>query len=319
MQKPQKRKRSPSSSSSSSGSSGGVLSPVQLLADKAGLELINGWNRTQDEEEHEGWETSAREMQPPPFGRVSDLGQGLDLERLLVGSKVPRGKREEISVSGELILRLQADFSVSLLLIFNDSQRSKLKVQAYDNLFTDAETHIATFFSSFAPSYPIIHRPTFDPNSAATPSHLIVLIIVLGSVTSSSSSTPTSGPSSPDYSALVRSIRTDLFNKLESQDLEIEILQTLTLCYIYEYHFAPPDRADQTNKRSMARRDKAGLWWAGVVAHLTRQGIGVTDTQELEDGDAFGNGETGQEGEVGRLWRRWVKQEGRSSYRFTPT
>jgi hypothetical protein len=191
-------------------------------------------------------------------------------------------------------------------------------VQGYDDLFTDAEKHIAHFFSSFAPSFPIIHRPTFDPNSVATPSHLIVLIIVLGSVTSSCS-TPTSGQSSPDSSELVHTIRTDLFNKLGSEVLEIEVLQTLSLCHIYEYHFAPPDRADQTNKRSMARRDKAGLWWAGVVAHLTRQGIGVTDTQELEDGDAFGNGETGQEGEVGRLWRRWVKQEGGSSYRFTPT
>jgi hypothetical protein len=78
------------------------------------LELINGWNRAQDEEE-DGWGTSVREMLPPPFGRVSDLGQGIELERLLARSKAHRGKREDINVSRELILRLQADFSVSSL------------------------------------------------------------------------------------------------------------------------------------------------------------------------------------------------------------
>ncbi|OCF60817.1 hypothetical protein L486_00457 [Kwoniella mangroviensis CBS 10435] len=137
------------------------------------------------------------------------------------------------------------------------------------------------YWTRTAPTFPFIHRPTFDYSIA--PSELIVLMIIVGSV--HSLGTLDIGQKK-DFSRLVSKIRSMLFQEC-GLEMPISILQSFTLCHVYDTWYG--------NSESLF---VAQCMWPVMVAHSRKKGIGVLGKPETES----------QQEEA---WTNWAKEEER--------
>lgn len=142
------------------------------------------------------------------------------------------------------------------------------------NLVTESLSH---YWSDIAPTFPFIHRGTFDLDEV--PSELILMMIIVGAM---KTSTPR------DYSAIVARIRGVLVQNC-GLNMPITTLQCFTLCHIYDTWFGTADS-----------RFVAQCMWPVMVAHSRMKGIGVAGKSEIEGT---------QEEEA---WALWAKDEGTS-------
>nr|XP_019046728.1 hypothetical protein I302_05482 [Kwoniella bestiolae CBS 10118]OCF25658.1 hypothetical protein I302_05482 [Kwoniella bestiolae CBS 10118] len=133
------------------------------------------------------------------------------------------------------------------------------------------------YWTKTSPTFPFIHQPTFDYSLA--PSELIVLMIIVGSVHSSSNH-------KPQFSKLVSKIRSMLFQEC-GLEMPISTLQSFTLCHVYDTWYG--------NSESLF---VAQCMWPVMVAHSRKKGIGVLGKPDLES----------QQEEA---WTNWAKEEER--------
>jgi hypothetical protein len=141
---------------------------------------------------------------------------------------------------------------------------------------------LAQYWLHVAPSWPFIHRGTFDINEA--PSELIVMLVVAGSVHLSGKR--------KDYRRIVSRIRGALVQEC-GLDMAITTLQTFTLCHIYDTWYG-------TSESLFI----AQCMWPIMVAHSRKKGIGVlgrTEMGEVQAEDA---------------WTAWAKDEERRRAAF---
>lgn len=138
---------------------------------------------------------------------------------------------------------------------------------------------LGLYWSDVAPSFPFIHRGTFDVDTA--PAELIAMMVVTGMVRGS-------GPNArADHRRLVRRIRARLVEDRFGLELELATLQAYTLCHVYDMWHG-----------DMETLFIAQCMWPVVVAHSRKQGIGVS-------------GAVPPAGHGAAAWYAWAKDEER--------
>ncbi|WVF71094.1 hypothetical protein IAT40_005891 [Kwoniella sp. CBS 6097] len=160
-------------------------------------------------------------------------------------------------VTADLLTRLRSDFpDFNVSLSFLD----------------DA---LSSYWNKTAPTFPFIHRGTFDLNTA--PADLIVMMSILGSV----HLTPRL-----DFSHLVQKIRGTLVQGC-GLDMPVSTLQAFCLCHVHDGWYSTAES-----------QFVAQCMWPIMVAHSRKKGIGVAGRPENEV----------QEEEA---WTAWAKDEER--------
>jgi len=138
---------------------------------------------------------------------------------------------------------------------------------------------LALYWSEVAPSFPFIHRGTFDVDTA--PAELVVMMAVTGMVRGT-------GPTARrDFRRLVQRIRARLVEDRFGLELELSTLQAFTLCHVYDVWHG------DTETLFVAQ-----CMWPVVVAHSRKQGIGVS-------------GAAPPDGHGAAAWYAWAKDEER--------
>jgi hypothetical protein len=138
---------------------------------------------------------------------------------------------------------------------------------------------LTMYWSEIAPSFPFIHRGTFDVDAA--PTELVVMMAVVGMVRGQAAK------GRRDYRRLVRRIRARLVEDRFGLELELSTLQAFTLCHVYDVWHG------DTETMFIAQ-----CMWPVVVAHSRKQGIGVSGAVPPD-----GNGVA--------AWHAWAKDEER--------
>lgn len=141
--------------------------------------------------------------------------------------------------------------------------------------FKDA---IGLYWTHVAPSFPFIHRGTFDVDNA--PAELLVMMAVTGLARS------THGTRRDDR-GLVRRIRARLVEDRFGLEMDLATLQAFTLCHVYDVWHG------DTETLFIAQ-----CMWPVVVAHSRKQGIGVA-------------GVHAPDGRGAAAWVAWAKDEER--------
>lgn len=134
------------------------------------------------------------------------------------------------------------------------------------------------YWTDVAPSFPFIHRGTFDVDTA--PLDLVMMMIISGSVF-------LPGPRR-DFRKTVETIRSQLMGKC-GLDMPITVTQTFALCHIHDTWYG-----------SREAQFMAQCSWAIMVAHSRKKGVGVMGKAEIDAHD-------GEE-----AWTKWAKEEGKS-------
>lgn len=133
------------------------------------------------------------------------------------------------------------------------------------------------YWSRVAPSFPFIHRGTFDVNTAAI--DLVVMMAVTGAV-------HWNRPRRDD-GKLVRTVRANLLKDHCGLGMQLSALQAYTLCHVYDAWYG--------NAESLF---VAQCMWPVVVTHSRKVGIGVAGIASPEGHDAG-------------AWGSWAKDEER--------
>ena len=139
---------------------------------------------------------------------------------------------------------------------------------------------LAHYWSHVSPSFPFIHKGTFDLNAA--PAELVAMMAITGSV-------HLPAQSRPDLRKVVQRIRGSLVQDC-GLEMPITTLQAFCLCHVH-------DTWNGTNESLFV----AQCMWPVMVAHSRKKGIGVVGRQETE----------AQEEEA---WAAWAKDEGEQPY-----
>ncbi|GMK59692.1 hypothetical protein CspeluHIS016_0802980 [Cutaneotrichosporon spelunceum] len=132
-------------------------------------------------------------------------------------------------------------------------------------------------WSRVAPSFPFIHRGTFDVDAAAT--ELVVMMAITGAV-------HWKRPRRHD-GKLVRTVRANLLKDHCGLDMHLSALQAYTLCHVYDAWYNDAESLFV-----------AQCMWPVVVSHSRKVGIGVAGTSSPEGHDAG-------------AWVAWAKDEER--------
>ena len=130
------------------------------------------------------------------------------------------------------------------------------------------------YWTNIAPSFPFIHRGTFDLETA--PTSLLMMMIITGS---------THMKPRRDFSTTVSAIRGLLVQHC-GLDMPISTLQAFCLCHVHDTWYGT--RESQFVAQCM---------WPVIVAHSRKKGIGVAGRPEHDV----------QEEEA---WAAWAKDEG---------
>lgn len=141
---------------------------------------------------------------------------------------------------------------------------------------------LTQYWLHVAPSWPFIHRGTFDINDA--PSELIVMLVVVGSVHLPGKR--------KDHRRIVSRIRGALVQEC-GLDMAITTLQAFTLCHIYDTWYGTSESLFT-----------AQCMWPIMVAHSRKKGIGVLDRPEVDDVQEE------------NAWAAWAKDEERRRAAF---
>ncbi|WOO83376.1 Nicotinate catabolism cluster-specific transcription factor [Vanrija pseudolonga] len=140
---------------------------------------------------------------------------------------------------------------------------------------------LSTYWSHVAPSFPFIHRGTFDIDAA--PPELVIMMAVTGAA-----QRRRGGSGAPrDDRRLVRRIRARLVEDRCGLEMDVATLQAYTLCHVYDVWHGDAETLFV-----------AQCMWPVVVAHSRKQGIGVT-------------GRVAPEGHTAAVWAAWAKDEER--------
>ncbi|BEI93448.1 uncharacterized protein CcaverHIS019_0510760 [Cutaneotrichosporon cavernicola] len=132
-------------------------------------------------------------------------------------------------------------------------------------------------WSLVAPSFPFIHRGTFDVDTAAT--ELVVMMVVTGAVHSDRPRR--------DDGKLVRTVRSNLLKDHCGLDMQLSALQAYTLCHVFDTWYS------DTESLFVAQ-----CMWPVVVSHSRKVGIGVA-------------GSSSPQGQGVGAWVAWAKDEER--------
>ncbi|KAK8864734.1 hypothetical protein IAR55_001990 [Kwoniella newhampshirensis] len=205
----------------------------------------------------ENWETLVWESLAPPFNEtlMVDMPWDITLPRMQQES-AERGQDNNVA-SVMLIARLQRsfpDFDVPLSFV----------IEA-----------LASYWTHTAPTFPFIHRGTFDLNAA--PPELVIMMAIIGSV----HMTPRH-----DFSKLVQKIRGVLVQEC-GLDMAISTLQAFCLCHVHDTWYSTAES-----------QFVAQCMWPVMVAHSRKKGIGVLGKPDSEV--------RGEE-----AWSAWAKEEER--------
>ncbi|OCF31984.1 hypothetical protein I316_06370 [Kwoniella heveanensis BCC8398] len=134
---------------------------------------------------------------------------------------------------------------------------------------------LSTYWSKTAPTFPFIHRGTFDLKNA--PADLVIMMCILGSVHLAPRL---------DFSQLVQRIRGTLVQGC-GLDMPVSTLQAFCLCHVHDTWYSTAES-----------QFVAQCMWPIMVAHSRKKGIGVAGRPEHEV----------QEEEA---WAAWAKDEER--------
>lgn len=134
------------------------------------------------------------------------------------------------------------------------------------------------YWTHVAPSFPFIHRGTFDADTA--PAELVIMMAVTGLARG--------GGSRRDDRGLVRRVRARLVEDKLGLDMDLTTLQAYTLCHVYDVWHG-----------DMESLFVAQCMWPVVVAHSRKQGIGVAGVNAPEGGRDLSG------------WVAWAKDEER--------
>ncbi|WVQ79633.1 hypothetical protein IAT38_001733 [Cryptococcus sp. DSM 104549] len=203
----------------------------------------------------EQWEA----LLAPPFNEpIVDLAWELPVEltRGQAPESAERGAQNDLA-TGMLVARLQRsfpEFDVSLSWVLEA---------------------LSLYWTRTAPTFPFIHRGTFDINAA--PSELVCMMAIVGSVHMSPRR---------DFSRLVQKIRGALVQEC-GFDMPISTLQAFCLCHAHDTWYSTAES-----------QFVAQCMWPVMVAHSRKKGIGVLGKPDSE---------THQE----EAWAAWAKDEER--------
>ncbi|WVN87696.1 uncharacterized protein L203_102884 [Cryptococcus depauperatus CBS 7841] len=204
----------------------------------------------------EQWEALLHESLPPSFNETMvDMTLNMPMVPRLQQESAERG--QDGVASAMLVARLQRsypEFDVPLSWVIDSLQN---------------------YWTRTAPTFPFIHRGTFDLDTA--PTELIVMMSVIGSV----HMTPRR-----DFGHLVSKIRGYLVQGC-GFEMPITTLQTFCLCHVHDTWYG-----------TVESQFVAQCMWPVMVAHSRKKGIGVTDKPEFEP----------QQEEA---WATWAKEEER--------
>jgi hypothetical protein len=145
-------------------------------------------------------------------------------------------------------------------------------------------TSLHHYWSDVAPTFPFIHRGTFDLDAA--PPELVMMMVIVGSVHSSPSGSPRR-----DFRITVQEIRGQLVQHC-GLDMPISTLQAFCLCHVHDTWYG-----------SRESQFVAQCMWPIMSAHSRKKGIGVAGRPEHE----------AQEEEA---WAAWAKDEGEQTHRI---
>ncbi|WWC88956.1 uncharacterized protein L201_003871 [Kwoniella dendrophila CBS 6074] len=163
-------------------------------------------------------------------------------------------------------------------------RRLQMSFPEFDVSLSFVNECLLNYWNKTAPTFPFIHRPTFDVDS--TSSELLIMMIIIGSVNSHSTS-------DFNFSNLVIKIRGLLVQEC-GLNMKITTLQAFTLCHVYDTWFG--------NSESLF---VAQCMWPVMVAHSRKKGIGVQG--KTNDSSLSSDSDDHKE----ESWIIWAKEEER--------
>ncbi|WWD16949.1 hypothetical protein CI109_101381 [Kwoniella shandongensis] len=207
----------------------------------------------------ENWEPLVWEGLAPPFNETNMMDNitpwDIPLPRMQPES-AERGQDDSLA-SGMLLARLQRSFP------------------EFDVTLSFVTEALTLYWNRTAPTFPFIHRGTFDINVA--PSELVIMMTIIGSI----HMTPRR-----DLSKLVQKIRGVLVQEC-GLDMAISTLQAFCLCHVHDTWYSTAES-----------QFVAQCMWPVMVAHSRKKGIGVLGKP---DSDVRGE----------EAWSAWAKEEER--------
>ncbi|WVQ77851.1 hypothetical protein IAR50_007548 [Cryptococcus sp. DSM 104548] len=204
----------------------------------------------------EQWEALLHESLAPPIEPMMELPWDTsNVSRMPLQTSAERG--EDKMASAMVVSRLQRsypEFDVPLSWVIEAVQ---------------------TYWSRTAPTFPFIHRGTFD--LATAPTELVIMMAIVGSVHMSPRRI---------FAPLVSKIRGTLVQGC-GLDMPVTTLQTFCLCHVHDTWYGTAES-----------QFVAQCMWPVMVAHSRKKGIGVVGKPETE---------VHQE----EAWTAWAKEEER--------
>ncbi|KAL5614408.1 hypothetical protein BROUX41_004514 [Berkeleyomyces rouxiae] len=165
---------------------------------------------------------------------------------------------------------------------------------------------IRSYWTSVAPRLPIIHQPTFSPNSC--PVLLLLVIIALGAVSTNPPQTQLAADYADFADMIVDSVRWEILRASEAvPPVELWTAQALLLVEFYEMLY------------SSRRAHERAQVYHGVVVSLLQKGDPLVDRSHCENSAAMDMSmEAGTTStDVAARWRQWVRTEAMHRVIFT--
>lgn len=213
------------------------------------------------------WEALLNDALAPVFWDERTIHDAQPWEQLLQQSQTRTQESAERA--------LQNDVNVPLL------QRLLASYPDLNMTVQDLNESIQLYWSKVAPTFPFIHRGTFNTELAT--SELLVMMAVAGAV-------HRKDVPRRDDRALTRRVRSRLVEDRFGLEVELATLQAYTLCHIYDVWYGDTETLFT-----------AQCMWPVVVAHSRMQGIGAIGAQTPSDHQHHGSD----------AWQNWAKDEER--------
>ncbi|RFU33983.1 hypothetical protein B7463_g2372, partial [Scytalidium lignicola] len=159
---------------------------------------------------------------------------------------------------------------------------------------------INNFWRNFHPQLPILHKPTFSPDS--TPNLLLIAIIMIGSSCSNKGGNPNIIQTSVDIgNMLARHLRWEIFRDAHFHPASLWVFQALLLLEIYEKMFST---------RNL--HERAHIHHATTIT-LLRRDIALTERSILDSPSRYQEksaySKSGLESPPNDSWEHWITRE----------
>ncbi|KAH8812790.1 fungal-specific transcription factor domain-containing protein [Xylogone sp. PMI_703] len=162
------------------------------------------------------------------------------------------------------------------------------------------QKYINNFWRNFHPQLPILHKPTFSPNSA--PNLLLIAIIMVGASCSNKGGNPDITQASIDIgNMLARHLRWEIFRDAHFHPASLWVFQALLLLEIYEKMFSTRDL-----------HERAHIHHATTIT-LLRRDIALTERSILDSPSRYQEksaySKSGLESPPNDSWEHWITRE----------